>query len=250
MAKGKVWEEEELEFLKENLRTMSMSEIGEKLGRSYRSILNKARREGLTRTFYWSQEDINFLEDHVGSYSFTYIAEKLGRTVVAVENMARKVGLGNPRAVAGYFSLVRVADILSLDPMVLIRWIDKYDFPAQKKSLTRQRTSSSKQYRYSIDPEEFWKWAEKHKHLINFSKMEDGVLLPEPNWVSRQRFIDAQTIPKRARERWTDYEVMKLKQYMDLGWTAKEMAKALNRTEKACSSKATALKKEREPVKS
>lgn len=242
MAKGRRWTEEEVQFIKDNIKTMSYEEMAEHLGRTTGAVKNKADKSKIFKGRYWTQEEITFLEDHVGVKSFTFIAEKLGRTIHSVQNKASELGIGNPRLAAGLLSLDEMTRALDVAHSVLYRWMDKYDFPAMKKNLNRRRTSSHKIYRYVIDPEKFWKWAEKHKDLVNFAKIEEDVILPEPRWVVAERAQDAQEIPKRTSQLWTDYEIQKLKEYDSWDWSYEQIGEALGRTPQSCWQKLRRMK--------
>ena len=63
------------------------------------------------------------------------------------------------------------------DIRTIQRWINKFDLPCKKVELDVYT-------RYSIDPVEFWKWAETHKDVINWKKYERGTLFPEPSWIN------------------------------------------------------------------
>ena len=47
--------------------------------------------------------------------------------------------------------------------------------------ITIKERNHGTHYTYYIDAEDFWKWAEKHKDTINWSKYELKSLVPELN---------------------------------------------------------------------
>lgn len=238
----KQWTEEEIQFLKDNIKTMSYAEMAEHLGRTVGSVKNKADKTKIFKGRFWTDEEVAFLEDNVGLKTFTFIAEKLGRTVPAVHNKACELGIGRPLEAAGLLSLNEITKALDVTHDVVYRWMEKHDFPAMKKNLSRRRTSSHKIYRYVIDPEKFWKWAEKHKDLVNFARIEEDVILPEPRWVIAERAKDAQEIPKRTSQLWTDYEIKKLQEYDKWNWSYEQIGEALGRTPKSCWQKLRRMK--------
>ena len=83
-----------------------------------------------------------------------------------------------------------------------------------------------------VDYEDFWKWAEKHKQLIDFSRVEKNILGPEPDWVDVKRGADK--IGKRKSSRWTKEDDLKLRGMVNsYKYTYPEIARALGRTEGA-----------------
>ena len=113
-----------------------------------------------------------------------------------------------------------IARSFHCDISVILRWIHKLDLPAKK-------IVCKNQIRYNIDIEKFWKWAETHKHEINWSRYEIGTLLPEPNWVKEEK---SNLKTSNHRKRFTDYEKASIKTMLYKGMTYKEIAQATGRT--------------------
>ena len=67
MARRK-WNEEELQFLRENYGVLSLEEIAKKLNRTVSSIMHKAKRNGIKSVCKseqrWTDEQVQYLIDN------------------------------------------------------------------------------------------------------------------------------------------------------------------------------------------
>lgn len=83
-----------------------------------------------------------------------------------------------------------------------------------------------------VDIDDFWKWAEQNKDIVNFSLMEENILGAEPEWVKEKRRIDIRE--KFKKTPWTEQEDNKLIRLLDeYKYTYNDLCKKLNRTEGA-----------------
>ena len=163
----------------------------------------------------WTEQEDNYLLKKYLSQSTALTAKRLNRSVSSVKHRAARLGLNH------YLDSIGakvVARCFNVDYAVVKRWIDKYDLPVDKI-----KHSS----RYSIDPVKFWKWAENHKNLINWSRYEVGSLAPEPGWLRSAR-MNYKTI--NSRKRYTEQEIAKVKRMISKCHTYEEIAKELGRS--------------------
>lgn len=177
----------------------------------------------------WTPEQDDVLYEGVGVKTYEKMAETLGRSVEAVKRRIERLGLEDKHVATGTVSARELALIVGVDPTTVIRrWIPDGLVGVQKKL---ERGVSKKHRPYFIYPEDFWKWAEKNKKRINFSKIERGVLIPEPDWFKEEWDKDFY-IPNKTRKMWTDEEddgVWKL--YYEVGLPQKEIAEQMQRTQ-------------------
>jgi hypothetical protein len=176
----------------------------------------------------WSQEETDYLEEKWGNVSLDYIAKKLNRSKAAIQLKSRRLNLGDSR-----FS----GDKISLNQFSIATGICSYTIKEIwiKNGL---KTAKLKQGRFKtikIGLNEFWKWAEKHKNLINFAKWEEGILGVEPSWVKEKRTADLMNPSKSNWNRkWTPAEDKLLEEKLKLyRYTYKDLAEEFNRTESA-----------------
>lgn len=132
----------------------------------------------------WSKDEIDILKENVGVQSIQSIAMNLKRSPHAVRSKLNRLGYTSIREFNGSMSLAELAKALDVSRCVIKRWIEEYDLPAKQKKYYYYDT---KMVHYSIFPDEFWKWAEEHKHLINFSKITSYSILPEPGWLEEEK---------------------------------------------------------------
>lgn len=176
---------------------------------------------------YWTTEEEDFLKEKVGTLSIPILAKRLGRSVNAIEVRMRKLGIENTKFLSGKLTANELANALQVDSHAIYLWIRNHGLKAVYKA-TRYTAKF-----YLIDVNEFWKWAEKNKEKLNFTKIDHLVLLPEPVWVEEERKRDYLTIPKRQAATWNSEEDKKLISLLNGNYTQKEIAQFMHRSEKA-----------------
>jgi|SRR5690625_2189426 len=179
----------------------------------------------------WTKEELLYLEESWGVISRKGIARKLGRTVLAVQLKAQRLGLGDPLLHLDGITISQLAQVLNLHYGIIRNWRDKYCLPVKKKVVAH---SEAVQYVCYTD---FWKWAEKNKQMIDFSRIERLSMGPEPNWVDEKRKADQIKKlhkPNPHNTPWSSSEDSRLrwmlKQYK---YTYPEISKELGRSQGA-----------------
>lgn len=176
----------------------------------------------------WTSEEDEFLMDHIGTASFRFIAGKLGRSIKSLETRCVQLGVGDQVDFAGFMTAAELGRVIQKDKSQVIRFINEFGLSA-KQAKTRYDNAKKKEYRYMIDPYEFWKWAEKNQEKLNFALIEEDRILPEPEWVEKKRREDYYK-PKKTRRRWTEEEKKRAITLLDSGMTRPQVAKELDRT--------------------
>jgi hypothetical protein len=176
----------------------------------------------------WTEEDLEYLYQRWGEVSVPSIAKKLGRSEMAVILKAQREGLGSVLDSGEAVSLSQLVTAIkgnnSSYSSCYEVWVKKYGLPVHKKRV-RKNT-----FRV-VYLEEFWEWAEKHRSIIDFSKMEPFILGVEPEWVSKQRKNDFLTKHKQKFTPWTEAEDAKLKYLVSQQrHTYDEISKDINRS--------------------
>lgn len=186
---------------------------------------------------WWTPEEDAFLEEKVGKVKIETIAKKLGRSVIAVENRLDRLGVSNTKLESGKITAAELARYCGIDSHVVTRtWIPKKGLPA-----VRRVTRYKRKY-WLIDVKEFWKWAEQNKDLIDFSKVDTHVLLPQPDWVELERKRDYKKIPRKQLKRWTAEEDNQLIKLLNAGYSKAQIAEVLERSETAVDRRIARLK--------
>ena len=175
----------------------------------------------------WTQEEKDYLQENLGRKSVRAIARHLGRSVCAINNMKARMHLGATLDNGDYITACAFFQTLcgSYSGMYYKYAYSWPDFPFRK--MTVDRCSFKVVY---LD--EFWEWAETHRRLIDFSKLEENALGKEPDWVKTKRSIDFKCRTKTTP--WTPYEDNILRTMLkEYKYTYFDIAMRLNRTEGA-----------------
>lgn len=179
----------------------------------------------------WTQDEIAYLEDRWGNASIKRIATHLNRSVSAVKQKAHRMGLDDASLHYDGITLNQLAEATNISYSILKNWVKLYGFPAKKKLFVEQNRV------YVVKYDDFWKWAEANKQMINFSKIEKYSLGPEPDWVDEKRKADlseARRIKKSHNYAWSKDEDRELEHLLNAyRYTYPEIAKRLHRSEGA-----------------
>ena len=234
------WSETEIAFLRANYGVMSDEEIGQALGRSATTVVNKAQKMKLlkgTGNRPWTEAENAKLEDMWGRFSPNAIAASIGRSLNSVIAHAQTLRLGgsiqnNPN--------VRLCDIIHA--IYSDRSKTQY-YRIQQKWLSMglpiKRFKTLKRTNIMVQMDDFWKWAKEHRAQISFAALELYDLGPEPEWVAEKRAQDRNTEQKIEktlhRDPWTPDEIQRLKDLCahPKGYECWEIAEIMGRTQEA-----------------
>ena len=236
------WTEEEDAYLRQYVNSQSAKDIGAHLGRTSNSVASRIRKldlraEPLCRK--WTEEDDEYLVRHYGSKKLSSIAKKLGRTTESIERRISRLGLGGVRSHIANFTSYELAETLGVDPTTIYRWAEQQELPHRmiRKESVRIMT---------IEIDQFWKWASSHKELLNFNRIEKGVLIPEPAWVHEQRKKDYEQRPRHEGRPWTIEEDERLwTLFYQQGLTQREIGKLIGRSENGVQRRLTRIRHQR-----
>lgn len=193
----------------------------------------------------WTQEELDFLEEKWGVLSKNLIAKKLNRSLNSVIVKAVRLGLGR---------YINARDEITLNLLIntlgyknSYSWVSKkfenHNIPIKKMKIIDKSVKM-------VNINEFWKWAEKNKEILNFADFEEGALGKEPLWVKEKRNIDKNSLNKINRNRlWTKYEEQLLiSKVKSMRYTYEELSKEFNRTEGAIKSRLNKLQTPYRPL--
>jgi len=186
-------------------------------------MANNLEREGRK----YNQDELRLLEEMVGTHSFVYIGKQLKRSPKAVERQLTRMGLLHTKISGGWLSANEIAKALNTHFKVILRWKDQLGFPLKNKNL---RYGKAKYVSWHISVDDFWRWASKHKEVVNWTRYEPESLLPEPAWLRDMIRIQRETIPKKQKLYWTPTEEKKAWDMYYRGIMQKDIAKSLDRS--------------------
>lgn len=156
----------------------------------------------------WTKEEVEFLESKWGVLNRSKIAEDLGRSESAVQQKAQRLGLGDALTHIDGITVSQLSLMIDTHYALIKNWIHKYDFPAKRKRLTAKRNVLYVRY------DDFWKWAEQNKQMIDFTRFDRLTLAHEPEWVELKRKADYEKkkhLPKPHNTAWTKDEISRMR---------------------------------------
>lgn len=194
----------------------------------------------------WTKDEVDYLQDKWGVISIKGIAKHLDRNVSSVKQKAQKIGLGDPRMNFEGITVCQLAKALGREYSIIKGWINRYSMPAKRKIFCQESRV------LTIGYDDFWKWAEGHKELLNLAKMEENMIGPEPPWVKVKRKADKarsqRTWQSTAWEPEEDQRLLQLVKQSNA--TYPELAKLLNRSESSIRRRLYDLYSEHKPKRS
>lgn len=171
---------------------------------------------------YTEHED-SMLEEWISEGKhYSYMARKLGRSIESVTRRIERLGIGDRHLMTGMFTAADLARIVGYNPTTICNvWIKEQGLPAEKKAFIGEVKPST---RYFIKAQDFWTWVELRKDSIQFSDIERGTLLPEPDWLQEE--LRKEYYQSKRRKFWTEKEdELLLKMFYENEMTQVDIAK-------------------------
>ncbi|MHB8061283.1 MAG: hypothetical protein ACYDG2_01410 [Ruminiclostridium sp.] len=195
----------------------------------------------------WTEEDETYLSENWGHIPVPNLCKQLSRTKNAILVRVQRLGLPPFLESGEYITLnqifLAVTGSMTGYSYKMTSWIENRGFPIHNKR-NNQCT-----WRV-VYIEEFWKWAEKNRSFIDFSKMEPLILGKEPEWVAAQRRQDTISNVNYRKDPWTKKEDALLMEYLkQFKYGYAEMSKMLGRSAGAIQRRICDLKLKERPLK-
>lgn len=195
----------------------------------------------------WTKEEEALLAEEWRLKSIPTIAAHLHRSVNAVKIKATRLRLGahldNSHMISFNVLLKTLGYSGGYD-----NYLKKFTETGLKIHTHRVENNAFRM----VDLEEFWKWAEKNKHLIDFSRLEKNLLGAEPEWVKSKRTEDynRNRTVKPHNAKWTEAEDKELLRLLrTYRYTYPEIAGRLRRSEGAIQRRVNDLGIKERPIK-
>lgn len=194
----------------------------------------------------WTKEETEYLCEKWGTLSVKTIAANLGRSENAITVRKNRLGLGAFLENGEYITWNQLHIALGLgssNGYKMISWVQNRDFPLHNKRVNNNTFKI-------VYLEEWWKWADKNRDLIDFSKFEKNVLGKEPAWVKEKRRHDIEKKRKYITTPWTKAEDDRLVFLVaKQRYTYDELSRMLRRTNGAIQRRLCDLNVKERPVK-
>jgi hypothetical protein len=170
----------------------------------------------------YAAEELKTLREWVGYYPLGSIAKKLNRTTTSIEVKLTRLGISNTKSESGLITAGELANIINVDRNTVMGWILRHGLKSRK------RVTRHKKVFTFINLEDFWSWADANKEKVDFSKIPDNSLPPEPHWVEQERKNNKGKI--HSYKNWTIQEEKLLLHLYKAGLSKQSIAKELGRS--------------------
>ena len=193
----------------------------------------------------WTREEYDTLAELWGVYSLGTIAKRMNRSENAILIKVQRMGLGSHTSNS---HMITLSSLLESFDYSYSGYAPKFEAAGLKIHKQRVRNCSVKM----VDIDEFWEFAEKNRHLFDFSRFEEYTLGAEPEWVKEKRAegFRKKWAVKPHNTPWTEAEDKELLRLLrEYRYTYPEIAARLHRTEGAIQRRVTDLKIRERPLK-
>ena len=163
----------------------------------------------------WTQEELDSLENMSGTYTVAYIAKRVGRSFAAVNIKLNRMGL------AGF---ERSTDMLTMNQVCLMFGVDSRTI--KKKWKGKGLHILQKGNYLTIRHEELIKYLKNHPEDWNAANIPDDSLIMGYPWYKEKKKQDTKT-----EYYWTVKELSKLKLLRHQGYSIREIAQMMGRSE-------------------
>lgn len=186
---------------------------------------------------YWTKEEDEYLNEYWGTKSVQAICKHLDRSENAIIVRASRNKLGAFTESGSYITFYQLISALyNTKKVYAYTWTREL---WQKNGLKMRLKKVNHSKIWVVEISDFWDFAEKNRHLINFSRLEKNALGFEPPWVEEQRRLDELAhINNATKTKWTPYELSVLKHYAEnKECSVNELSKIIGRSEGAIARK-------------
>jgi transposase len=268
---AKYWTGEEEIVLKSMWNSHTISEIADKLGRSYSSIEKKGSRLSLGPKKLWSEAEEKYLAEHAKSKTFTEIGVDLGKTSRAVQSKASSMGIKSfnrwtkedeieLEGLWGSYSLHALSKRFNRSPEALQSkayklglggascagdrltayyvasemGVDYHTLFRWKKNcqFPVMRKVYKKRVSHVIEIHRLFTWLQENQDLWDSRRISEGSLGPEPPWFSVKRRRDLEK-NTAIFSSWTVKEDRTAKLLYESGLPCPRIAERIGRSELA-----------------
>lgn len=163
----------------------------------------------------WTREELQALEDMIGTYTVASIAKKLGRSFDAVNIKLNRMGL---------VGFEKSTDLLTMNQVCLMLGVQSRTVKKkwQDKGLRIMRKGNY----LAIRQEELIKYLKNHPEDWSAADVIDDSLIMAYPWYKEKKRTDT-----RSQYHWTPDELSKLKHLRYQGYSIREIAQQMGRSE-------------------
>lgn len=240
--KKREWEKEEIEYLKENYAKTPMKEIMVHLNRGEMSIRRKASHLNIAnKVIRWDSEKEKILKEYWGSVSLSTLIKKTNMSENALYNKARQLNLGPIWSNGStYLTTDEIFELIDIPHRTFYGYL--YKNIIEHKVFRKKY--SKKRGKYLIKIDSFLLFLENYPTLYKLK--EEGIFYLKsitsevsisdkdiyindiPDWLKDKIKNNHRT--SSYRKAWTTKEKKLLNEYIEKGYTPKEISEMMDRT--------------------
>lgn len=162
----------------------------------------------------WSQEELIQLEELTEKYPLATVARKLNRSENAVFLKRQRLGIGGLRDNSDMLTRNTLSRILGIENRTIQYW--------ERKGLKSIRKKSYVMYRH----QDIINYLRDHPEDWNAARVTDDTLFMQYQWYKEKRKNDIS-----RKYNWTQTEVNRMNMLRKQGFTIREIAEKMNRSE-------------------
>lgn len=162
----------------------------------------------------WSQEDLIRLEELTEKYPLATVARKLNRSENAVFLKRQRLGIGGYRDNTDMLTRNTLSQILGIENRTIQYW--------ERKGLKSIRKKPYVMYRQ----QDIIRYMKEHPEDWNAARITDDSLFMGYDWYKEKRRTD-----KPSRYNWTEAEISRMRMLRKQGFTIREIAEKMDRSE-------------------
>ena len=163
----------------------------------------------------WTQEELDTLESMLGTYTVASIARKLGRSFDAVNIKLNRMGL---------VGFEKSTDMLTMNQLCLMFAVDSRTVKTKWQGKGLHVIKKGKYL--TIRQEELIKYLKNHPEDWNAANITDDSLIMSYPWYKEKKKQDT-----KSQYHWTGTELSKLKILRYQGYSIREIAEKMGRSE-------------------
>lgn len=164
---------------------------------------------------HWTQEELQALEDMIGTFTVATIAKRLGRSFDAVNIKLNRIGLSG---------FEKSTDLITLNQLCIM-------FGVQRRTVDKKwkdhglRIMRKGNY-YVVSQENLIKFLKNNPEVWNAADVTDDSLIMRFPWYQEKKKTDT-----KSQYYWTPADISRLKLLWYQGYTIREMAEQMGRSE-------------------
>jgi len=175
----------------------------------------------------WTKEEIEYLSANWGLKSVPFIARHLNRTETAIILKAKRMRLGAASTSGEYLTANQVSKLLGVDiHTVMDRWILKHGLKAKKRVIRTRRMMTMIKFTELVN------WLKNNQDKWDSRRLELFALGKEFDWLKEKRRNDL-SLPVKKFHKWTKEDDMIAIHLFRAGFTYRQIAERLGRSEDA-----------------